>query len=102
MTKPGQSPEEAAENADTFIDNHVERAQEYLKRGSFHTSLFNFGEAFHTVSDMTSPAHEGYQVGAGLGRLCTGIPKGVLAPSGWDLRLVQLLSSTGIRTDQKR
>jgi RHS repeat-associated protein len=71
MTIPGQSQDEAAEKADTFINNCVDRA----KAAYFHFALpgnspysnqhwafLQFGMAFHTVSDMTSPAHEGYQV----------------------------------------
>jgi hypothetical protein len=72
MTIPGQSPEQAAENADQFINTNVDRAQaerdgaarDYPanRYNDMLVSFFYFGRAFHTVSDMTSPAHEGYQV----------------------------------------
>jgi hypothetical protein len=62
MTKPGQTQEDAAFQADNYINKHVDWAQERFARGSFAWSLFFFGNAFHTVSDMTSPAHEGYQI----------------------------------------
>jgi hypothetical protein len=68
MTIPGQSQDEAAENADTFINNNVDEAKELARNARGYpwhdmlVSLHRFGRAFHTVSDMTSPAHEGYQV----------------------------------------
>jgi RHS repeat-associated protein len=62
MGIPGESTDDTAERADTFINDNVDAAQDYLKRNSPSWSLFRFGEAFHTVSDMTSPAHEGYQI----------------------------------------
>lgn len=62
QTKPGQSPENAAQAADQFINTNVDRAKDYVTRGDFMMALCYFGKAFHTVSDMTSPAHEGYQV----------------------------------------
>jgi hypothetical protein len=71
MTIPGQSQDDAAEKANTFINNCVDRAQSawfnYALPGNSPYSnrqwaLMQFGMAFHTVSDMTSPAHEGYQV----------------------------------------
>jgi RHS repeat-associated protein len=64
MTKPGQSQEEAADNAGQFINDNVEQAQDLRRRNDMYSvwpSLYYFGRAFHTVSDMTSPAHEGYQ-----------------------------------------
>lgn len=62
LTMPGQSPDDAAEKADQFINTNVDKAKEYEQGRSFLMSLCYFGKAFHTVSDMTSPAHEGYQV----------------------------------------
>ena len=61
MTIPGQSVEKAAENGDTFINNNVDKAKYAFQNTGLTSSLWDFGRAFHTVSDMTSPAHEGYQ-----------------------------------------
>ena len=62
MTEPGQSQNEAARNANTFINNNLNRAQYAHDHSGLTSSLWDFGRAWHTVSDMTSPAHEGYQV----------------------------------------
>jgi len=62
MTIPGQSQDKAAENADTFINNNVDNAKYNYEHTGLTSSLFDFGRAFHTVTDMTSPMHEGYQV----------------------------------------
>ena len=62
QTIPGQSQDDAAQQADQFINTNVDNAKELNERGDFMMSLCFFGKAFHTVSDMTSPAHEGYQV----------------------------------------
>jgi RHS repeat-associated protein len=62
MTIPGQSQGQAAENADTFINTNVDNAKYNYGHHGLTSSLYDFGRAFHTVSDMTSPAHEGYQV----------------------------------------
>jgi RHS repeat-associated protein len=64
MTIPGQSPDDAAKKAGTFINDCVQRAREYRWGRHWRSdwSFDQFGMAFHTLSDMTSPAHEGYQV----------------------------------------
>lgn len=66
MTKPGQSQAEAADAAGQFVNYNVDQAQEMRNHAGRYpfapSSLFYFGRAFHTVSDMTSPEHEGYQV----------------------------------------
>jgi RHS repeat-associated protein len=62
MTIPEQSQDEAAANADTFINRNVDAAKYNFEHHGLTSSLYDFGRAFHTVSDMTSPAHEGYQV----------------------------------------
>ena len=62
MTKPGQSQEDAAEKADNFINTNVDNAKYAFEHSGLTSSLWDFGRAFHTVSDMTSPSHEGYKV----------------------------------------
>ena len=62
MTIPGQSQDEAAEHGDQFINTNVDHAQYANEHTGLTSSLYDFGRAFHTVSDMTSPAHEGYEV----------------------------------------
>jgi RHS repeat-associated protein len=70
MTMPGQSQDDAANKANAFIEANVTQARElyncgngiYVPPGLNVQSLWRFGRAWHTVSDMTSPAHEGYQV----------------------------------------
>jgi RHS repeat-associated protein len=66
QTIRGQSQDQAAQNAGNFIKQHATNAREYAQANS-HRSFFEFGMAFHTLSDMTSPAHEGYQVWNPLG-----------------------------------
>jgi RHS repeat-associated protein len=61
MAKPGQSREKAAEGADQFINTNVDNAQTAKQYHGLTSSLWDFGRAFHTVSDMTSPSHEDYQ-----------------------------------------
>jgi len=70
LTKPGQSQQEAAENADTFINTNVDHAKYAYEHTGLTSSLWDFGRAFHTVSDMTSPEHEGYQVWHWQNALC--------------------------------
>jgi RHS repeat-associated protein len=65
MTVPGQSQADAAEKADQFINDNVDAAKYNYGHHGLNSSLYDFGRAFHTVSDMTSPAHEGYQVWSG-------------------------------------
>ena len=62
MTIPGQSQDDAAFEADNFINNNVDAAKYNHEHHGLISSLYDFGRAFHTVSDMTSPSHEGYEV----------------------------------------
>lgn len=62
MTIPGQSQDDAARNAGTFINQNLDAARSNFTHHGLDSSLYDFGRAFHTVSDMTSPMHEGYQV----------------------------------------
>ncbi len=73
MTIPGQSQDKAAAGASAFIDANLVAAQKTYEQGldlgfmKFRPglnaiALSFFGRAWHTVSDMTSPMHEGYQV----------------------------------------
>ena len=74
MRAPNQSVKEAAGLAADFIKtNQFTARNEYnLDNMVRHTpgfsekSLQAFGNALHTVTDMTSPAHEGFQVWNGL------------------------------------
>ncbi len=60
-TIPGQSQDDAAQKADQFVNTNVDNAKWNYEHHGLNSSLYDFGRAFHTVSDMTSPAHEGYQ-----------------------------------------
>lgn len=69
MRAPGQSVQDAARLSAEFIESNQRQAQqrqmEFERRGGRGISddaLDFFGNALHTVTDATSPAHEGYQV----------------------------------------
>src|SRR2546423_5718542 len=73
MRTEDQSSAEAARLANRFIEDNGVRAQRlYSLYGKVtptnedisedNDPLYWFGRAWHTVSDMTSPKHEGYQV----------------------------------------
>jgi hypothetical protein len=73
MRAPGQSVDEAARKASDFIGSQRDKARQiqgqYERGGGTGMSkeaLAEFGKALHTVTDMTSPAHEGFQVWYGL------------------------------------
>ncbi len=51
--------EQAADRSDKWINDHINAARNAKTRDE---SLNEFGGAFHTVSDETSPSHTGYQV----------------------------------------
>lgn len=82
LRKAGQSFEQAAELSDQWLNTHVDNAQNAANRAD---SLYQFGIAFHLVSDETSPAHIGYQVWRGL--LSSGCPEFALA--SWTLHALE-------------
>jgi hypothetical protein len=47
-------------------DNYICRAGDGAFSGGVKNSLYFFGMAYHTVSDMTSPAHVGFQMWRGI------------------------------------
>lgn len=76
MRERGQSIEEASQLADNFIEGREATAQ--LEQANFNenggeglsnTALGTFGDALHTITDETSPAHAGFQVWKGLGHI---------------------------------
>jgi RHS repeat-associated protein len=83
MTAPGQSIEDAAQRTSDFIagnqhkasirsedcwigDCYFEGLGNAFSGAEYGSALYFFGMAFHTVSDMTSPAHVGFQVWNGI------------------------------------
>jgi len=60
---PGQSLKEAAESSYDWISLNQRLARNASDEDE---ALQYFGNAFHTVSDMTSPAHRGYTVWRGV------------------------------------
>ncbi len=66
---PGQSEREARDAADNFIKLHEQNARNLVPKGCeggyqkiSGDALYEFGQALHTITDMTSPAHEGFQI----------------------------------------
>ena len=73
MRAPGQTVEEAAKKASDFIGAERDKARQLQAafennggNGLSKEALEAFGKALHTIIDMTSPAHEGFQVWYGL------------------------------------
>jgi hypothetical protein len=73
MRTEDQSSADAAHKANRFIEDNMVKAQRlYSLYGKVtptnknmkeeNDPLYWFGRAWHTVSDMTSPKHEGYQI----------------------------------------
>lgn len=65
----GQSEREARDAADNFIKLHEQNARNLAPKGCeggyqkiSGDALYEFGQALHTITDMTSPAHEGFQI----------------------------------------
>lgn len=56
MAQPGQSPEEAAAEAEKFIDD---QQNAYLSKSNDDVALAELGAGMHTLMDKTSPAHRG-------------------------------------------
>lgn len=61
--------EDASNAANRFIKDHQEAARNAFPHGCKDGSgkiswnaLWEFGKALHTITDMTSPAHEGFQI----------------------------------------
>src|SRR5262245_28741950 len=67
LRAPDQTVKEAQEKSSSFISNRIVGAKNLQGGGSYPSaaSLYLFGEAFHTVTDMTSPPHLGFHVGRG-------------------------------------
>ena len=69
MRAPNQSIEEAKKLADGFISGHLQAARNLAPQGCKSgagkisaDALWEFGQALHTITDMTSPAHAGFQI----------------------------------------
>ena len=69
MRTPNQSVEEAKKLADDFISGHLRAARDLAPQGCKSgagkisaDALWEFGQALHTITDMTSPAHAGFQI----------------------------------------
>lgn len=63
MRAPNESVDEATQATSGWIEDWKRTAQ---KSADKNTVLTAFGFAFHAVSDMTSPSHEGFQVWRGI------------------------------------
>ena len=65
---PNQSETDARNAAASFMQNHGQMAKKFAPKGCQGgyenirgDALWEFGQMLHTVTDMTSPAHEGFQ-----------------------------------------
>ena len=63
MRAPNESVDDAVKESAQWISDWKKAAQ---RTSDQNTALYAFGVAFHTVSDMTSPEHEGFQVWHGI------------------------------------
>jgi RHS repeat-associated protein len=77
---PGQSERDARDAANNFMTLHEQNARKLAPKGCeggyqkiSGDALYEFGQALHTITDMTSPAHEGFQIWNGP-PYPTGIP----------------------------
>jgi RHS repeat-associated protein len=66
---PNESYDQARRRAEGFISDHIQKAQAASPKGCATgyenipwNALWEFGKALHTITDMTSPAHEGFQI----------------------------------------
>jgi hypothetical protein len=59
MAVPGQDPQIARNNADKFIQDHIDVASQGVDASGKYSSaaLDALGDAMHTLQDMTSPMH---------------------------------------------
>jgi len=80
MRAPNQSIEEARRLADDFISGHLQVARNLAPQGCKSgagkisaDAMWEFGQALHTITDMTSPAHAGFQIWYGP-PIPTGLP----------------------------
>ncbi len=88
LRKSDQSVQEAAEASDKWINDHINGARKTSSNDD--DSLTQFGMAYHTVSDETSPSHIGYQIWRGL------IDDGALiALPSWGKHYFQEMESIG-------
>ena len=69
MRALGQSIEDARNAANKFISDHEQAARMAYPNGCRDgygkipwNALWEFGQALHTLTDMTSPSHEGFQI----------------------------------------
>lgn len=79
MRAPYESVEQARRRTDGWINDHMGKAQALAPNGCRfgadnipRQALEEFGLALHTIVDMTSPSHVGFQVWHGMAYL-TGI-----------------------------
>jgi hypothetical protein len=64
---PKESVEHARKDAADFMSDHLQKARNLAPRESGYekiplNALGEFGQALHTITDMTSPVHEGFQI----------------------------------------
>lgn len=69
MRRPGQSIEDAREEANDFIRRKICLAREYASRGWNTLAMHELGKAIHTLQDAESPAHANFQEAWSLGLL---------------------------------
>ena len=59
--RPGQSVEDARDEANDFVRRKICLAREYESRGWYTLAMHELGKAIHTLQDAKSPAHVGFQ-----------------------------------------
>jgi len=61
MRRPGQSPEDARDEANDFVRRKICEARQYAAHGREGEAMKSLGAATHTVQDNFSPAHSGFK-----------------------------------------
>jgi hypothetical protein len=91
---PDQSVEEARGAAADFMSGHLQKARSLAPEGCKSgcdkipwNAIWEFGQALHTITDMTSPRHEGFQIWYGPPLPTRGYPEDLL----YDYRLAKWL-----------
>ena len=62
MRAPGQTAQQAREQANEFVLGELELARKLEAEGKHSQAMRHLGNAMHTLQDATSPSHGGFQV----------------------------------------
>jgi len=65
MSAPGQSPQDAERQMNTYITQKVSEYKSLMSQGNTDAAYMALGMAMHPLMDATSPSHEGMQGWAG-------------------------------------